>query len=664
MISETAIIPTVTARLFLLVTMLLALLPHLFRLPWIISVVSIAMIIWRMGYELKDWPLPGRILKMLLVLIAISVIANEYHSIVGRVPGVALLTLLLSLKLIEIRTLRDTLITIFISYFLITTTFLFNQSIYMGVYLFVVALLLTTTLIALNHTHTSTREIKNYFRHGAVMMLQALPIMLALFILFPRINGPLWALNDKDKGAVTGLSETMTMGNITDLAESDAIAFRVNFEGDIPPAKNLYWRSNVLWNTNGPSWFRLQFSKRNPRVVNFLQTQWISASAEYTIIFEPHQQTSLVALDLPSTRPTGINGNYRIHPDYQLELDQPLTQKVQYRLRSYQNYSQHNLADWEWGAGLQLPKNLNPQSIKLARQWRSQTQSDVELINTALDYFRTEPFYYTRKPPALYANVVDMFLFETRQGFCEHYAASFVTLMRAADIPARVVIGYQGAERNPIGNYLIVRQSNAHAWAEVWLDDRGWVRIDPTAVIPPERVLQDSDTQRFNTVDDPLFDIPQSALLSRTLYKLRNQWDALNHQWNQWVVGFNQERQQQLLKRLGLTDFKWGWSIAIILGLIFPILMVLVISYYRHRPATDPLLKHFKILCKKLQDAGVPIRDHDSPQTIALRVANQLPMHEQAIEKITRHYHKLRYGNLANEKSTKLFIKEIRNFKP
>ncbi len=662
MISETTIIPSVTARLFLLGTMSLVLSPHLLRLPLMISVVAVLMIIWRLGYELKDWPLPGKVLKALLTIAASLLILNQFHTLFGQEPGVALLTLLLALKLIEIRTLRDAMITIFIAYFLVATTFLFSQSIFIGIYLFTVALLLMSTLIALNHPETSTANIKYYFRHSGVMIIQSIPIMLALFILFPRFNAPLWGLTDKNQTATTGLSDEMTMGNITDLVDSEEIAFRVNFKDDIPPANFLYWRAMVFWKTDGSRWTQLSYDSHLLNSHRFNKMRWLSEPTSYTIIFEPHQQTALVALDLPSIQPIRIDRRYTLYPDFQIELKHKLTSRIEYSLESYIDYRQTELNGWEFYEGLDLPEDKNQQTYQLAMKMRFKADSDYDYVQAVLNYFRTEPFYYTRQPPALGGDVVDQFMFESRQGFCEHYAASFVTMMRAANIPARVVVGYQGGELNPVGNYLIVRQSDAHAWAEVWLDEQGWVRVDPTSVIPLERVISNQDDRRFETIERRVGS--GISFITKAFIKIQNQWDAINHQWNQWVVGFNQQRQQELINKLGLNNFRWSWSIALVVSLILPILLILIYNNYRDRNRVDPLLKHYQRFCNKLAKKGIAIKPSESPQSIANRVSKQLPHLQDSIKRITQLYHHLRYGGLNNTIQHKLFIKEINRFKP
>ncbi|MCW8826906.1 MAG: DUF3488 and transglutaminase-like domain-containing protein, partial [Gammaproteobacteria bacterium] len=604
---EQQIQPALWGRIALLGSLVLVVLPHLLRMPLILSLLALTIIVWRIAQEMRGWALPNRLLRVMITISGFFLVFWSFNTVIGREPGVALLTVMLSLKLIEMRTLRDAMLIIFIGYFLVASAFLFSQSILIGIYLIAVVLLLTTGLIVLNHPAANFESLKGDMRTAAVMLVQGVPLMILLFLLFPRFDSPLWFMPEDKSSAKTGLSDSMTMGNITSLVESEEVAFRAKFDGKIPDAARLYWRAMVLWQTDGKQWERRNLSYRTLAIPPKIELSG-AEKVSYEITLEAHQQKWLPVLDRPNRHPVGVEGKLILTPDYQFYVFKDLKKLAQYSVESLVDYRDRRLEDWAWEAGLQLPEGRNSQTVKLAQSWRTEGLSDQEVVNRALNYFSEEPFWYSRTPPALGANPVDQFLFESRRGFCEHYAASFVTLMRAADIPARVVVGYQGGEVNPLGplgEYLIVRQSDAHAWAEVWLDSIGWMRIDPTAMIPASRVEAAGDSMRFESTEAPPIDFEQIAWLVEGWRTLRNSWDAANNAWNYWVVGFDSTRQSELLKQLGLgrinlkyLGFMMLAATALLLGLV-----ALLIFYRRQR--VDPVVVLYRRFCHSFNKMGV-----------------------------------------------------------
>ena len=629
-------------RLWLLGALLLVLLPHLLRFPFWLSTGCLAVFTWRLLHELRGWPLPGKSVRWLLTFLGIGSVFLVYHSILGRDAGVALLAVMLSLKLIEIRNQRDAMIALFIGYFLVISGFLFSQSLFMGAYLFSVVLALTAALTALNHSVGQGKHYRLYLRTGGALLVQALPLMLVMFVLFPRLSGPLWSMPKSQSSAVSGLGDSIKMGSITHLAESSEIAFRVRFANVIPPAGKLYWRGPVLWQTDGRNWLRL--STKTPR--NTSEYHALGNPVRYTVTLEPHSKTWLFALDLPATPPRGaIPGGALLNADYQLLSKRDVDKRIRYDIASYLDYRMDSLPDWELENALQLPDGINPRSQALATRWRDEGLDDQAIVQRALAYFTNQPFYYTRTPPRLGDNPVDEFLFQSRRGFCEHFSAAFVTLMRAAGIPSRIVTGYQGGELNELGDYLIVRQSNAHAWSEVWLDGQGWVRVDPTAVIPPDRVLTTIDSTRFRTTDITTDSNTNLTLITRGLLKLQHGWDALNNDWNQWVLGFDRERQSKLLQALGLKDLTWHRLITLMMILLFSSLGLIALFLLLRRPQQkDPVLRLYQTFCRKLERSGIVRRPEEGPRDFALRVAACRADLADQVEAITALYESLRYG--------------------
>lgn len=654
--------PPPLGRYWLIGALFLVLLPQLSRLPLWLSSGCAILIIWRVMHELRGWPLPGRGVRMMLALLGLGSVLIVFHSIIGRDAGVALLAVMLSLKLLEIHTSRDAMIALFIGYFLVISGFLFSQSLFMGAYLFAVVLLLTTALTALNHHGDHRDTHRQYLRIGGALLLQSLPLMAIMFILFPRFSSPLWDIPEPSDVARTGLSDSIQLGSIARLAESDEVAFRVHFDGAIPAADKLYWRGPVLLQTDGSNWQRATLPSRPPR----FNYQQLSDPTRYTITLEPHTRHWLFALDLPASLPIqDIPGGVTLTRTYQLVAHQPIDTRTRYSLSSILQYRLHALSEQERRQALQLPERTNPKTRALARQWRKQTDNDRDLMRHALRYFAKQPFYYTLSPPGLGFNPVDAFLFETRQGFCEHYSTAFVTLMRAAGIPARIVTGYQGGELNELGDYLIIRQRNAHAWAEVWLEKEGWLRVDPTTVIPAQRVNTSLDLNRFRSTAITTSRGQPLSSIGRSLLKLRHSWDAINNSWNQWVLGFDSDRQNRLLQQLGFRSFSWQWLIIVMMVLLFSTLLLIALFILLRQPRHyDPVIHLYQRFCRKLARVGFVRQPAEGPRSFASRVMHFRADLGDPVEKITSLYEALRYKQGTDTTLKKELKKRIAEFRP
>lgn len=642
-------------RLWLLGALTAVLLPQLFRLPpWFIP-YCVALLGWRLAIDVRGWPLPRPWLRLLLTLIGIGAVLLGYRTLFGPDAGLALLSVMLCLKLLELRTLRDAMLVIFLGWFLVAGSFLVDQSIFVGAYLLLTVLLLTAALIALNHPAGSAHRY--YLRRAGLLLLQALPIMVLLFVLFPRLPGPLWGVPKDSLAARTGISNHMTLGNISALVDSEAVAFRVQFDGPIPPADQLYWRGPVLWTTDGRRWDPIR--RDSPPYWFTLPPSYeaLTEPVRYALTLEPHDERWLFALELPTAIPRGTH----LTADFQLLLPRKATSRQQYELAAHTIYQNAPLPAAQRRLALQLPAARNPRSVALAQQWAG--MAPTEIVRSALAHFREQPYWYTRRPPLLGDDAIDDFLFDTQRGFCEHYAAAFVTLMRAAGVPARIVTGYQGGERNPLADYLIVRQSHAHAWAEVWLEQEGWRRVDPTAAIPPQRVETDSDLRRFRTTT-PLAEVDLSWV-AHGLSQLRYRWDALNNAWNLWVLGYNHERQKELLQRLGLLAFGWQGALAFLFGTIGLILVGVALYLLRQgRRQPDAVVQLYERYCRLLARVGLRRAPHEGPQAFAFRVAAARPDLASLSNDITSLYIDLRYGMADSDTARSTLRTLVLRFRP
>lgn len=635
--------------LWLLLGLALAVAPHTPRLPWWVDATLATLFAWRALSALRTTPLPGRVLLLALALASIVGVYLGYRTIFGRDSGVTLLSLLLALKLMETRTRRDVFVLVFIAYFQTLTNFFYSQTMPTAALMLTTVVVLSASLVAFS---APARPILDDLKTALRMLVQAGPVMLVLFFLFPRVQGPLWGLPQDAYSGVMGLSDTMSPGSISRLSASDSIAFRVKFRGQMPPRAQLYWRGPVLWDFDGQTWRTGSVYVR--RRMSFEAS---GTPVDYEVTLEPHNRNWLFALEMPETVPP----NARFTSDYQLISLPPVRSRIRYELRSYPNYRATGGSEpGDLAAALALPQRFNPRARALAREWRATLGSDAAIVRRAIDFYRSAHFEYTLLPPLLGANPVDEFLFDTKQGFCEHFASSFVFLMRAAGVPARVVTGYQGGEMNPLDGYLVVRQTDAHAWAEVWLPDSGWTRVDPTAAAAPLRIESGITAAA-----------PEGAalpLLVRThmdwLRDLRDGWDALSNQWNQWVLGYNPDRQRQMLTRLGVKQPDWETMTMMLFWSLAGVLAAVALWLLRGIRLSDPVQRSWLRFCGKLARAGLERGSAEGPLDYAARVVKELPGRAAAVRAIAQLYVNLRYGPRGDARQSARLKQLVQEFRP
>jgi transglutaminase-like putative cysteine protease len=432
----------------------------------------------------------------------------------------------------------------------------------------------------------------------------------------------------------------------------DAVAFRAEFQGKPPPQQQRYWRGPVFWHYDGRTWR----PGNEAQALAMENLEQVAERVNYSVTLEPHNRRWLFMLDLPATTPA----NAMLTHDYQLLARQPVRSRLRYAASSYLDYRlQAVLTDAMRARALQLPQDSNPQTRALGTRWRTETPEATEIARRALDMFRREPFVYTLTPPLLGEDSVDQFLFTTRRGFCEHYAGSFVFLMRAAGVPARVVTGYQGGEFNPAGNYVLVTQADAHAWAEIWLEDRGWVRIDPTAAVSPQRIELSMAAALPAGEPVPIMMRGDYAWLR----KLYLNWDALNNHWNQWVLGYNQQRQMELLARLTGSILSWQDMAAALMATAGTLMLTVAAFLLRGRALRDPLRREWARFQRKLERHGVAPATGEGPLDYARRASGALPAHGAAIRSIAVEYARLRYGAPPEASGLARLTRDIRNFR-
>lgn len=648
-----------TSREFITLALLMGLTvaPHFRHLSIWITLFFLATLVLRLAAIYRPQLQPGRLVLFLLTAAGFAIVLKHYPLLFGRQAGVAMLTAMLGLKLLEIRRRRDLYVTIFLGFFILITQFLFEQGMLLVGYVLLVVIGLVGLLVETSRSSPSAKPLYS-FGLSFSLLLQALPIMVALFIFFPRFSGPLWNLGIDETRGVTGLSDSITPGSISELIRSRAVAFRVDFKQEIPGPGARYWRGPVLWNSDGRRW-----SRGKSLETRQLRFTALTAPVDYSVTLEPSSNKWLYALDLPDRLPSGAT----LLPDFQIIGNQALNKRFRYEISSRLNYNTGAITEEERQRGLQLPDNITPRMRQLVKRWRSASNSDRTLVNQALNYFRREPFYYTLYPPLLDDNPTDEFLFDTRRGFCEHYATSFVTMMRVAGVPARIVTGYQGGEINPMGGYLIVRQSDAHAWAEVWLDNLGWVRTDPTAAVAPERIerpfefdldegLAPGTQINFGSVD--------LDFIKRFAKQIRLGVDAMNASWHRWVLGYSMAQQSRLMDLLGLNFLKGAkLAIGMVAATAILILLISLLLWFRAREKLDPVQADYLRFCKRMERRGIPRLAHEGPRDYCQRISSKRSDLKIPVGKIIALYIGLRYGRLNAIKSRQRFHQLVRTFR-
>lgn len=615
-----------------LAALALALLPHLQFLPVWITGAFVTCCIYRIVVERRRGSLPPTWLRGSVALLCFLGVLFTYDTISGVGPGTALLAVMASLKLLETGKRRDQFVLLFIAIFLVMASLLREQYLWSLPYLlFALAVIMAAWL---RMAAEPSEPLSRSARTGGRLMLYALPLALAMWFFFPRISSPFWAVPIDTSSGVSGLSTSMSPGDISSLSLSNAVAFRARFFDDIPEPRDRYWRAMVLHRFNGRTWNAVDPIPDRDAVERI---EVRGAATRYEITMEPTRQHWVPALEMPQA--WNLPRTF-MTPRQTLSNMHPIDQRVAFEISSFADYTADaGISTFFRGWYLDLPEGSNPASVRFAEELRARSASDDAYIEAILAMFRRDEYFYTLQPPALGRNPVDEFLFETRRGFCEHYASAFAVMMRAAGIPARVVVGYQGGEVNPMGGRLIVRQSDAHAWSEVWLDDRGWTRVDPTAAVAPERIergLTDSLFDGFGAqwgIDMP----------SQFMHRLTLTWDVLNANWNDWVLGFGPDKQREFMEALGFDNPTWR---KMLLTLIFLVIaMTLAISLLLHMRNRPPPRDRAVILYNRfVRKTGIPAVVGETPIAFAGRAREASKLDGATIDAVTASYLDVRYG--------------------
>lgn len=635
----------------LLLALAVAISPLVFQLPW--WAVAWCALSW--GYlfagNRRGWPIPSRGLRTVIFMVGIAVVLLSAGLRLDGSDFITLLAVMAGIKPMEIRSRRDSMATIFLAYFLVITSLFVFENLSMTVYLFVSVWTTTGVLI---HVNDPSGTFRQQMRLAARLVLVAVPLMLLLFMLFPRLSGGFWG-SSWARQSRSGFSSTMRIGDVSQLVLVDAPAFSVSFDTPLPNARLRYWRGIVFERFDGTVWQPARHQQ--PRRGGIVGTNL----SRYTVVLEPHGHRYLFVLDLPVTgTPTAA-----IMDDHTLAARRPLLQRFHYDAASFLDYRLH-AAEPPDDHYLQLPPNRNPRAAALGNQWTRTHKTPEAVVVAALDFFRDNGFTYTLRPGRLGRDAVDDFLFDSRKGFCEHFASAFAVLMRAAGLPTRIVGGYQGGRWNPVGEFLTVRQSDAHVWCEVWLKGQGWIRVDPTFAVAPDRI----DAGIEGALDGlPWFlGRNRDGLLGRWGERLHQTWEAVNTRWNMWFMGFSAEDQIVLLKQVGLSVGRQGrWLLVVTLPLLFIAVVVLLNRWpmqKRRDAPEDEALKIYDRFLGKMARVGMPKAPYRGPRDYSRAVIEQHPALRRDVDEIIGRYMALRYGCESGADDLKALRRQVRRFNP
>jgi transglutaminase-like putative cysteine protease len=660
---------TYGSMLWLLAAQLLIMLPFMFHLPlWLIPVLLFTAG-WRIRAMHGHTKQPGVPIKLLLIIGGFTGLAMSGMPFPSLDLMVTLLLLGYAFKSLEVLKQRDAVVVIFLGYFLIAVYFLYSQSLPAWLYGIAVLIVQTAALTAIRHPLpllNTSRTIRHNLRLSTVLLLQCLPLMLLIFVFAPRLP-PLFTLPLTPEQAKTGVSDHMTPGDIARLSQSDELAFRVTFKGERPPQSALYWRGLTLNHFDGKSWRQFADDYELRQLKSYLRSvyQWqpdnmqvAGEAIEYEAIYEKTGQPWLFTL----TPVTEVYGEVVRGADYRLMATRELQSPTRIQAVSYPDtHRDIKLAKHTRQLALQLPHGENPQTRQLAAQLYADSDNERAYIEQVLQRYRQQQFYYTLRPPLLGdTDTIDNFLFGSQRGFCAHYAGSFVFMMRAAGIPARVVAGYQGGEWNPAGGYLSVHQFDAHAWTEVWLEDAGWVRIDPTTMVAPQRTergLEAAMQQEGSFLEDQFFSTRKVVWLNQ----LRQKMDSVQHGWRRWVLGYDNQTQSELLQQwLGEITVQ---KIAMVAGGLFAatgLLWLLLAGagrQHKQLAAEQRLYRKFSALLAK---QGQQRKPEQTPAQFAEQAAQALPHLAAPIRMFSAIYERLCYVPTDNQAERQTALKRLK----
>ena len=631
--------------LFLLAVIAWTVFPHASHLPgWCIALTTVVLA-WRAALAVGNAALPGRWVLVAVLAVAAGLTYWSFRTVLGKEPGITLAVVLMALKTLELRARRDAFVVFFLGFFLILTHFLYSQSLPVALAMLVSVWGLMTALV-LAHMPVGQPSLRQASRLAAQTALLGAPIMALMFVLFPRI-GPLWGV-PQDGISTTGLSNSMKMGSVSEVAQDDSIALRLKFDGAPPAPEAMYLRGPVLARFDGTEWKPLLQRSGAARQTSMEAAADLRVSSKpvhYEITLEPLRLSVIPLIEATVTAPR-IEG-YEVAPRNDLVwiADRPLYERVRFEADAYPIFRQgpvratEDLADYR-----ALPDGYNPRTLEWAAAFRRDGNFDAAnpapIARALMQHIRTGGYTYTLAADAYGVDAIDEFWLDRREGFCEHFAATFVVVMRALGVPARVVTGYQGVEPVPVDGFYVVRQSSAHAWAEYWQRGIGWVRADPTAAVAPDRIIRSRRLTPQASLVAGAFANVSPALLAQ----FHLAWETMNNRWNQWVLNYSRGQQFDVLKTIGFSAPAWEDLALLLIGALSSLALAGAGWAWWDRRRIDPWMRQMEHLRRALRSIGIGAYAHDAPRALAARVRNLLGPRAEGLAALLDALERQRYG--------------------
>ena len=634
--------------LFLLGVIAWTVLPHAPHLPgWCIALTAVVLL-WRTALALTSGALPGRWILIAVLAVAAGLTVWSYRTLLGKEPGITLAVVLMALKTLELRARRDAFVVFFLGFFLILTHFLYSQTLPVAIAMLVSVWGLMTALV-LAHMPVGQPSLRQASGLAARTALLGAPIMVLLFMLFPRI-GPLWGV-PQDGISATGLSNSMRLGSVAEVAQDDSIALRMRFDGTPPPPQSMYLRGPVLSRFDGNEWRPLSPRPGAPPAMSLEAAANLRVSGpplHYEITLEPLRLSTLPLLEATATPPRIEGYGVVAREELVWTADRAIFERVRFEADAYANFrhgptrSSQALEPFR-----ELPAGYNPRTRAWAATFARANGFDPNepgpIVRALLQHIRTGGYSYTLVPGSPGIDAIDEFWLDHREGFCEHYAATFVVIMRAIGVPARVVTGYQGAEGVPVDGYYVVRQSSAHAWAEYWQRGIGWLRADPTAAVAPDRI----NGPRRLAARAGLVANAIGSLSPALLAQLRANWETLNNRWNQWVLSYSRGQQLTVLRNIGFSAPSWEDLALLLIGTLSALALAGAAWAWWDRRRLDPWTRQMEQLRRSLKSIGVDAKSHEPPRTLAARVRSALGARAETLTRLLDALDRQRYGRAA-----------------
>ena len=629
--------------LFLLAVIAWTVLPHVSHLPVWTTLLTTVVLLWRGRLAIAGGALPSRWILLAVLALAIGLTFWSYRSLLGKEPGVTMAVTLMALKTLELRARRDAFVVFFLGFFIILTHFLYSQSMPVAVAMLISIWGMLTGLV-LAHMPVGQPSLRQAGGLAARTALFGAPVMALLFVLFPRI-GPLWGV-PQDGISTTGLSNSMKMGSMTEVARDESVAMRVRFEGRAPAPPDMYFRGPVLTRFDGVEWRPLglpfapaSLPERRPELVTR------SPAIRYEVTLEPLRVASVPLLEATSEVQPVEGFRISAREDLQWLGERPIYERLRVSAEAHIQFALgSSRRSGEVQESLELPPNFNPRTLAWVRALRSEpalrNANATTFAQAVLAHIRTGGYDYTLSPGEYGADAVDEFWLDRKTGFCEHFASAFVVIMRGAGFPARIVTGYQGSDQEPVDGYHIVRQSSAHAWAEYWQNGRGWLRADPTAAVAPDRIGRSSRLE----VKPGLVAGAFAAMNPQLFNDLRSAWEAVNNRWNQWVLNYTRGQQLDVLKNIGFTSPGWEDLALLLIGALSALALGGAIWAWLDRHRIDPWVRQLDRMKRALRSLGVAAAPHEAPRTLAGHVRERLGAAGEALAVALESLETQRYG--------------------